>query len=322
MSELILPLEVQLSGHFKLDAVRPDGRRRPLAPWQDNLLTDAGLYGLVGINYTNTNICHVGSGNAAPTIADTALQNWVAKNSSKVGDDFYDGSPFGARSTPPYYGWKRGTYRFAAGTATGNLSEIGLGASADGTNLFTRSLIKDTNGNPTSITVLADEMLDATYEVRMYPPLDDKVYVVNISGVDYTFTIRAAKVNSGDDWGYFVDHVALGHEFNGNFSPSTRNQFFFRDVTGLGPLTGTVQGVSSGGVLDKTTNFAPVQGALFRDFRVDVGTGEVTHANGVSGLEIHTTKGTYQMTVNPPIPKNGTNNLQLIFRVSWARYIP
>lgn len=303
-----------------MEAVRPDGSRRLLADWQDNLVTDYGLNAL-GNGGTNAGRCHVGTGNTPPNVADTTLAAWKAANSSKIGDGYYTGSPNGGQANPPYYGWKRGTYRFAAGSATGNLSEVGLSSSGINEKMLTRALIKDVNGNPTTITVLADEMLDVTYEIRMYPPLTDVVKQVVISGNLYTFTIRARRVVDGNLWGYFIDHEA-GLEYNGKYAPGTSIVGYY-NVTTLGPLTGTIDG-SSGGSTGQTggTNLPYENGTLFRDFVVTFNTGMFTRPEGMSGLEVTTTKGSYQILVSPPIPKNGTNNLQLVFRVSWARYTP
>ena len=69
----------------------------------------------------------------------------------------------------PYYRWAKVTWRFGQGVAAGNISEVGLGWG--NSNLWNRALIKDANGNPTTITVLSDEYLDVVSEIRDYPTL-------------------------------------------------------------------------------------------------------------------------------------------------------
>lgn len=311
-----IPIEVGFAGYFKMEAVRPDGTRRLLADWQPNLLTDVGLELLGTSNIAAC--CHVGTGTSTPAFTDSTLAAWKATNSSKVGDGFYTGSPYGANGvTPPYYGWNRGTYRFAAGSATGNITEVGLSNTNTNTNMTCRALVKDGAGNPTTITVLSDEILDVTYEIRMYAPSADATYNVTISGTVYTFTVRACAVGQGNYWGWPIVYQA-GYNFNGaygfNSNAATYKGFALAAVTAASP-TGTTTGSPTSSSVD-----AYASGTRQRDFTLTWSTAQATDAAGVSGFTILTTRGYYQIGVSPTIPKNSTNNLSIKFRVSWARY--
>ncbi len=96
--------------------------------------------GSVG-DYMST--CMVGSGNAAPAETDTALQARASTSNINVQSN--------NSNVSPRYGWRRRTFRFAAGAAAGNLSEVGVGWTT--TAVFSRALILDGSGNPTTITV-------------------------------------------------------------------------------------------------------------------------------------------------------------------------
>lgn len=305
-----IDLKVGVAGLFKLEAECPDGRRRTVADWQNNLITDVGLLDLgQSTSYMGDRHCSVGTGNSAPAATDNALDSRVATVSHTEFPDSY-----GGRGEAPYYWWSRKTYRFSAGAATGNISELGLSHNGDGSRLFTRALIKDTNGNPTSATILPDEILDVTYEVRMYPITTDTVQTITISGVDYTFTIRASDVAlSGGGI-----TVPRGASFQ---SPYVGDSRAYSGAATLGPITGGIQGGSGTGSFSDNT-LPPVPGALYRDGQISAGVGSITNPNGISAIRVATTKGIYQMTVSPPLPKDHTNNISLTFRISWARYVP
>jgi hypothetical protein len=311
-------LRPRVGGCFKLEAIRPDGSRRLLADWQENLITDLGLE-LLGSSPSGlaSKYCHVGTGNATPAVGNTSLNTWLAVNTSKVGDGFFSGSPYGAQESAPYYGWQRGVYRFSAGTATGNLTEVGLSPVNTNAQMFSRALIKDGGGSPTTVTVLSDEMLDLTYEIRMYPPLVDDSAIVTISGTAYTFTIRAAEVDSANSWGALICRDGILHD-NGNYGISSGIQAFKSFVLGAinESPTGTVTATLNKNFGTETT-YAAGSHLIDATYVWDTDTG--TDAAGFSGFLITTTKGTYQISVSPTIPKTGVNNLSLTFRVSWDR---
>jgi hypothetical protein len=85
-------------------------------------------------------------------------------------------------------------YRFAPPAAAGNISEVGVGWGTS-SGLFSRALVLDGNGAPTSVTVLSSEYLEVTYEFRLYPMVDDQTGVVTLDGVDYAYTIRPCNID-------------------------------------------------------------------------------------------------------------------------------
>lgn len=182
-------LPAGVAGYIKIEATNEKtGERRVVADWFKNLITDAGMNRLGVLNPNCTQYCLVGSGSNTPAVSDTSLGTFVAVHSTT------NASSNGTAASAPYYRWFRQTYRFNAGVATGNLTEVGFGWSNSNTNIFSRSLIKDGNGNPTTVTVLADEFLDITYEFRVYQSTTDFVTVKTIEGVDTTITMRPCQI--------------------------------------------------------------------------------------------------------------------------------
>lgn len=191
-----------MSGHFTLSIAKvgPDGQpieatRRVVASF-DNIITNAGL-DRVGQAGDWLSACQVGTGNATPQATDTGLQVFLAGVAS------VHASVGGAQGSAPFFGWRRTTFRFGPGVGTGNLSEVGVGWASTGSTLFSRALILDAGLMPTTITKLADESLDVTYELRNHPAAADSTGNLTITGVGtMTFTTRAASVTTASDWDY------------------------------------------------------------------------------------------------------------------------
>lgn len=304
-------LHFALAGFFKFEAVRPDGSRRLLADWQKNLILDSGL-NRIGVGST-IDSCQVGTGSTAPAVGQTGLASLLA-NSSAVQ------STVGGTDTPTNtYAWIRRTFRFNAGVATGNLTEVGVGWASG---LFSRALIKDSGGTPTSITVLADEYLDVTYELRSYPTMTDQTFsAVDISGTPYTFTVRP---------GLFTGtHASVGTW------PGALNSLLVSGVVSTGGVSFGVAGFGSGAALAAVTGnisgsqivtaesatyafrSAYASNSFKREYRMTYGLTAGTEALG--GFLLSSTLGVYQMVVSPNIPKDGTKVFTLDIDLSWAR---
>lgn len=294
-------LFAEVAGHFKMVAIRPDGTRRPLAEF-DNLITDTGLeqYGLVGSSLLTG--CAVGTGTAVPAVSDTGLANQIAHTTNS--------GPGGTRATvvgPPAYSFVRLVFRFPTGAAAGNLTEVGIrGGSSSSGPLFSRARILDGSGNPTTITVLADEVLDVTYELRVYHVTTDVTGTVNLGGTNYDFTIRRANSNS-DEWGYpdlgftLTRGSALPSVFSGGIgAANTTPSGYLANATGV-------------------TAQAYTNGSRQRDFLITVGLSAVT--SNIGALMLLTNLGIYQIGFSPVIPKTASNILTLMVRLGIARRV-
>lgn len=190
----------QVSGWYKIEKLKISADGEPIeasrtlaADWFPNIITNQGL-NRIGTDTWMT-ACQVGTGAATPLATDTGLQSFLG------GSTTVNATSSGTQGSAPFYGWRRNTYRFNAGIATGNLSEVGIGWGSSGSVLFSRALILDGGLVPTTITVLADEVLDVTYEIRIYPPASDVVTSVAITGVGTVgVTARAALVTAASWW--------------------------------------------------------------------------------------------------------------------------
>lgn len=298
-----------IAGRFKLEAVNVEtGERRELAPWFNNLITDSGLnaWGTGGI----LGGCAVGTGSTAPAVSDTALATWRAYSNTVTSN------VLGGQATVPYYSSVTRVYRFAAGTATGNLTELGVCVGSSTTTLFSRTLIKDGSGNPTTITVLASEALDVTYELRLYAPSADVPHSTVIAGVTYTGVVRAANVTSFVSSGYTW---SLGNSMVGAVD-LMQSGYVARVGNGsIGAITSAPGGTNVDA--DHVAASAYSNGSLARSGTLTLGLSQGNVAGGITTALIPTKMGAYQISFSPAIPKDATKVLTLGLTLSWARMV-
>lgn len=309
-------IHLGLEGRFKFVATKLDGSQRVLADWHENLILDAGLerLGTDGV----WDRCYVGAGNTAPAAGQTALVSPVASTTNVT-------AIAGGTNTPTNtYCFARQTYRFAAGVAAGNLSEVGVGWA---TGLFSRALIKDEEGDPTTITVLSDEFLDVTYEARMYPVMTDQVFTVTINGTPYEFTARPVRFSGNHGSGNLEWPTRLaallsnGMIAAGGGAGASAMQAYGTDASLAAVTASSINGTQlvSNGSTGNASNFigSYASGSYERSIRTTFGIAAGSSAFG--GFVVISYCGDYQMVVDPPLPKDGTKVLTLDFTVSWGR---
>lgn len=149
-----------------------------------NLITNTGL-DLIGVG-SDINTCVVGTGSTAPANTDTALVAQIGTTNSIT-------TSVTSYNVSPEYGQRATTFRFAAGVATGNVTEVGV---KSGTSLYARALILDGVGAPTTFVVASGEALDVTYIQRIVPPVADASGSVTINAITYGWVARPANVGS------------------------------------------------------------------------------------------------------------------------------
>ena len=291
------------SGRYRLETYK-GGILTKSTGWFHNLLTDVGLDAFVG-GYSGqssemTHNCEVGTGTVAPTFADTALTNKIASVTAGASTS----ATYVAGSTP-YYTITY-TYTFGTGVAAGNLSEIGIRTIYGP--LLSRALILDENANPTTITVLSDEILIVTYELRQYIDTSDTAYSFPINGVTYSGVYRWAQIGQPLNPGSY-----LGRPFSGNNFSMGVNE------GAIGTISGTAGGASAG-----LAGYAPTEGysagSLYLDAAGTFGPTEGNFAGGISSMTFGTGHHRLQFSITPPIPKVTGQNLTLRMRFSWGRY--
>lgn len=294
-------MKIELSGRFKIEAIRPDGSKRVLAEWFPNLILDAGLNRIGSGGFMNR--CMVGSSSTAPLVGQTTLVTPVASTDTVLGTSF--GTELASN-----YCYARSTYRFGAGAAAGNLSEVGVGWSASA--CFSRALIVDGGGTPTSITVLSDEILDVTYEFRQYWPTGDGTATLSVNSVNYSVVSRACHVG---DWAITM------HRFIGNGSNDLSTFYFgarsYRGGTpaNLGGIT-LDPGMTDNG--DGTLSYGAsyVNNSYERGYVASFDPGIV---NPITAVRVYGSMGIFKLSIDPAMPKDNTNTFSVNVKYTWAR---
>jgi hypothetical protein len=248
----------------------------------------------------------VGTGSTAPANTDTALANYLAgTNRSYSYSASYAGSP--TFHTEATHSWQ-----FDQGAAAGNLSEIGVGWASSGS-LFSRALIVDGSGNPTTITVAAIEFLSVTYKLRMYPPTTDVTGNITLDGSSYAYTIRPANAG-GADW---AGHGNVGYA---SAQGSANAVAYTGDI---GAMTGSPSGTTAT-ISGSPTAAAYSSSSYKRTLTCSASISQLNLSGGIRSLRFSLQSTLYsqmywQCQFDPKIPKDNTKTLSLTFDVSWAR---
>ena len=309
-------MQVGLYGEVKVIVKRADDTVRLDTGFFPNVITNLGL-DAIGNDNDLFNFCAVGGGNSTPLNTNTKLDNFLAVGSQISSESKYDYDP--VRDTEFYKCSRTVGYRFE-GLDNKNISEVGLvGDYASGQHpAYTRTLIKNSAGEPTVITVLSGEILELQYRLWQVFDVKDKDQVVTamIDGVEVPFNvkIRLAGVggNLGGSWSYAA--VVGAHlTFWGNN--------YHRFGTGeLGEITGQNSGLTNGYGL----SWEAYQPSTYkRKFYVNASITEAVHP--IRSFLFFTGLGAYQVrfgTVDGDLPIDKTNQdiLQLGFEMSWGRY--
>ena len=309
-------MQVGLYGEVKVIVKRADGTVRLDTGFFPNVITNLGL-DVIGNDKDLFYYCAVGGGNSTPLNTNTKLDNPLAVGSPISSESKYDYDP--VRDTEFYKCSRTVGYRFE-GLDNKNISEVGLVGDhrPELHSTYTRTLIKNSAGEPTVITVLSGEILELQYRLWQVFDVKDKDQVVTamIDGVEVPFNvkIRLAGVggNLGGSWSYAA--VVGAHlTFRGNNS--------HRFGTGeLGEITGQNSGLTSFYGL----SWEAYQPSTYkRKFYVNASITEAVHP--IRSFLFFTGLGAYQVrfgTVDGDLPIDKTNQdiLQLGFEMSWGRY--
>ncbi len=301
--------KIKLSGHFTL-VVHSEARGSRVVADFDNIILNQGLDRLaVG---TSANYCQVGTGSTTPAVTQTSLASYLANsNDTSTVAEILSYVP----GSTPYTQVIR-TYRFGTGVAAGTISEVGTAWSGTGSNLFSRALILDSLGSPTSITVLSDETLDVKYTFRIYSPTADVTGTIVIGGDTYNYILRAAEIDDATSFwnaSAFLNNPMMQLSFSSNarIYPAT-------SVLGATTVLPSGTATNSDGAPASSTY---VPGNYWREAEATWGL-TANPAGGVACADFaisYTTSGIMKMSFSPVIPKDNTKTLKLKVRTTWAR---
>ncbi len=228
-----------IEGSFSVQVIR-NGKVIKELPRSKNLITRGGMDTLELFG----NYLHVGTGGTAPVFADTSLEaflaasntsGWTSNTSILTGTDYLKEA--------------QNIYTFDVGAVVGNLTELGVAtAQSEVSDIQTRALFKDGIGDPTTITVTADDQLVVTYFVQKTISMVPFVSSISatIDGVPTTidYTVRPCISSVGDSGSGSTQPASLYQ------SVSTSNLYMFANDANrisVAPVTFIPTLIDSGG---------------------------------------------------------------------------
>lgn len=313
-----LNVEQELAGRYRMAvSTDPDGKNITKdTGWFDNLITDNGLEILgrdAGLSTDVSNAVtlltqfYVGAGTTPPSAGDTSLVSLVASTSGNYATSQVQSSASFSD------GYARVTLekQFGEGVAAGNLSEIGIGPAAN--DLFSRALILDSEGDPTTLTVLQNEFLTVFYELRWNIPQTDQVFqhdvIIDGSPVTHDIVLRAAYANSAsvsDSWGFALTRLV--------------NQSVVLYNGALGAETSSPSGTSlsgNGAGSQNYLSYVPGSHERFLEHSCSISQGNLS--GGISAIGFKVGLCAFQASFAPPLAKDDTKTLTIVVGWSWTR---
>ena len=328
----LLTAQMNCAGRYRFETAKVDGNGHPLehtrrvaVDWFDNLVMNDGLNRML-TRSDWLDACYVGTGSEAPTPNDSRLGKKIAKTETVL-------ERTSATVPDQHYGYVRITYRFPAGFH-GDLTEVGIGNrfEDDGSlekddpgywdqyALFSRALIRDANGQPTTLTKLDDEILDVVYEFRLYAPTEDGSgdVVLGNANTKHHWTCRALCL--GDHSTAWDNR--LGQPFNCLIGPAP---FWGGRVSARNTLYGLLDNpdFSTSPLVTKAECHPhPSSGEgdpTAVDITVICDMDNGNFSEGIGWIGVSGTFGAFQWVFEPRIPKNADRKLELSLHLQFGR---
>lgn len=311
---MVISPKVGVEGFIGIKIVDKDGVERfsnidpktGLGP--KNLIVNSGLDMIASLSIANSSdYCRVGTGTTTPSATQTDLVSRFGSGTGTITAQSLSNS-----GSAPWYWELEREYEFPAGTVDGAaLTEVGFFEQSGG-DMFSRSLIKDGGGTPTSITLTSLEVLYVTYVTRVNVPNTDSTGTFTINSDTYNYTCRAANASTEAVW-----------------SPES-STIFYTDIIRsyetqtLGLITDEPAGAKGSGS-DSQASY--VTGSYERVGSFTMGRDDSNFTLGIGAFSIGRFSNTpsFQFSVEKAsdgtrISKDNTNTLSMVgaFKIAWS----
>ncbi len=300
-------LHLDISGTYELKVLRADGTTRVHIPEFKNLIVDQGM-DKIGANSAFMSSAFAGSGSTAPVVGNTTMQSLLGQTTTVSRDQAES-----TYSTPRYMVEKR-VYSFAIGAVVGNVAEVGVGWNTGTPLVFSRALVVDGGGTPTTITVLVTEQLVLTY--RLYVKIPDAPITFTYVDGATTYTINAQ-----------CQFVAANNGFT-NFPSGIFGSAGYPGNAGI-KETDVLPAINAdfvGGPFNSPDYTPPayVNGSFKQTFPAVFSAAGGVYPTGVGSAIFYTRDGfgRWAMNFSPKLPKIAGQTMQLTFELTWARGTP
>lgn len=230
-------------GKFSIEVADAEtGKIKKSIPEQENLILNQLFSNNSHAGAFSSVYCHFGTGSSPVLATDTSLSSPLVPTTylsvqagylspiitthSKVDDVFSHE--------------KKCIFKGAQGAVVGNISEIALSYFSSAGNIFSRALIKDVNGSPTTISLGPNDILTVTYRfgftVDFSNPLVESK-VIDIGGVPTTCSLYWACFDSPSSKSFW----SLGDAYALRANPLTP----MYNLRYIYPFSGTISNLGS-----------------------------------------------------------------------------
>ena len=292
---------MNVKGFYFFEVGNEEGTRDlAIAERHENMVVNTGLDALA----TSGNLfyqCAVGTDNSVVLPTQTALGAQVGITGTILRTTSGAVSVSSTRS----YKYLRVTFRFNKGVATGSLNEVAVFSPGSPNKMLSRSLIVDTLGNPTTLTVLSDEWLDVTYELQFHVDLTPVVFTATIAEEVYNITCKPARHLNAVGHNNYTNSILLN---NGTSS------------TAYNGANGTVEGLPTGSSSSGTLSTGTyVNGSYEADIMFSGTLDQLNLTGGIKSLLINLSKTSWQFEFDKPLLKDSYRTVVFTFKLVWGR---
>lgn len=304
--------------------------------WGKNIVTLVGINALLGTGSQVQMWSVAGTSNASPSEANTVLGAYAGKQTTRPV------TIVTTRQTNPatelyYRVVDRTTFNPGAfGASPVNIAEAGktfgqasLPSVTAATQVFSRGLLVDGGGAPTTISVAPDEYLDIIWEFTIYLPYDVTGTVsltIDGAATNHTYYVRPLRLDGNlSAWINFITGDAGASALTiAPISPTAAANNAFSSSTATGNSTLTTPSVEPTGFLSTNVATTASWAAYIANSKQRQAnyvwslTAGNASAPGVTMVSVFLGRPSFQVSYNPPIAKTSAKQLNLSFMLSFA----
>ena len=294
----------KVRGHYRLEVREAGTNKLKDVKEFDNLIVDRLLNLYSGQFGAQSQYITVGTSTATPDPTAVNMPGQIAYK--EVSSSVVIQNP----TAPDYVSGRRFGTRFNAGAINNTITSVGTINNGNNT-LCSWALILDDNGNPTSVTVGANEYLDVYYEMYYYPDLSETTGTFTLEGNTYQYVAKPYAITnhvlggySGiyDCWAAIYDSSAKVEELTYTYDGTASKQCTWLTADPPNPRKATYElGLTEGNFSDNLIGGARI--------------------STVSASNYNPIRHNCRFVFTPAIPKDNTCSLKFTFALpTFRRY--
>lgn len=315
-------MNIGASGKYKLVVRNEDMSIKHETDWFDNIITATGLDALMSGANTVVNYLGAvaGSGNTAPALTNTSLVSYLG-----ACPNYQQITSSSNTVSSPYSVTKTITFRSNQGGVVGNVAEVGVALGqtvGSSSTLISRSLVVDSNGNPTTVAVQSNEYLDVIWSFSLYFAQSSGSFNMNIDGANssFSYNIIPSNINTtGKNGGWVQNSTSQAESFANIFPVASNDAILAYNSQTLGAITSKPTGTASTGI-PSVTSAAYATGSYNRSHTIKFGLNDANFNIGSFMFSLNLL--CVQMSINPSVVKTNTKEFSITLNLSVANYTP